>query len=128
MILVGGVEEGSLVIWPQSGYGPALTVRAQSTMISSASNTGDTAIAVTAGTSPAAGMVSGIIACFLSNPAFAADLLVPGEVAMRAKKFVLASATARTFADPAADLIACNGENYTPAEAAYRDTLFSLYL
>ena len=72
MIVVGGVVQDSLLEWPKTGTGDALTVRAQSTLVYSAGNAGDTAVTVSMGTSQAAPQVSGLAAYFLSKAAFGA--------------------------------------------------------
>lgn len=123
MIVVGGVEANTLAIWPMSGTGAALTVRAQSTMTNTAGNAGNAAVAVSDGTSQAAAAVSGLAAYFLSKPEFAASLLVQSQVAMRVKKFLIASAEARVRPGVTPS-IACNGENFTPAEVDVRQALF----
>lgn len=123
MIVVGGVDSTG-ARWPQSNFGPALTVNAQSVGTICASANDDTSYIPIDGTSQASGMVSGLAAYFLSKEELITELRVQGEVAFRVKNYIIATAGARTLPAPAVSLVACNGETLTAAEKTGRDTEF----
>jgi hypothetical protein len=124
MIVAGGVYNTNNSVWPVSSFGDELTVYAQSVGTQCAFNTSDAAVGTVDGTSQAAGTVSGLAAYFLSHPAYASQLLVPGEVSIRVKNFIWATSAARVLPAPAARLIACNGELLTDEERTNRDEYF----
>lgn len=124
MIVVGGVEaNGSL--WTKTNKGDEITVNAQASKSTYAGIKSDDDNYEADGTSPAAAVVAGLVANFLSNPELEAKLIVKGQVAQRVKNWLIATAKARKLPSPAIPMIACNGENLTPEEEAERDEIFA---
>lgn len=132
LIVVGGVnEDGSP--WVDGADGDEVTVRAQASKtnkkgdgVEYASIEDDNATVVLQGTSQASGIVTGLVANLLSNEELKADLRSrKGQVARRVKNYLIATASIREFPEGTAELIACNGETFTPEQKTARDKDFA---
>ncbi len=125
--MVGGVDSTGQT-WPQSCFGDEVTVWANSVNTWTATPEGNGIYGYVNGTSQAAAAVSGLAAYFLSDPALASRLRVPGEVAMRVKRMISATAVTRRLAGASQPVIACNGVRLSAGDIYDRDLVFDLLL
>lgn len=79
----------------------------------------------TDGTSGSAAIVAGLAAAFLSDREMRTSLRVVGQVGLRVKAWLRATAEARVLPSPAMSVVACNGHRLSVSEWNAREAIFT---